>query len=93
MRIGATYSQSTPSTESTSKGVAAHHGHHRPSGASAESPSGSSAVKVTLSAKALALNEAQAPEASDKVQRLQSAVASGQFSVDPDKIAAAIVGE
>jgi anti-sigma28 factor (negative regulator of flagellin synthesis) len=50
-------------------------------------------VQVTWSAKALELDEAHAPEASEKVERLRSAVESGQLNVDPDKIAAAIVGE
>jgi anti-sigma28 factor (negative regulator of flagellin synthesis) len=50
-------------------------------------------VKVTWSAKALELDETHASESSEKVARLRSAVDSGQLDVDPDKIAAAIVGE
>lgn len=91
MRIGATYSQSSSATEANTS-AAARHG-HRPEGSSSDAPSSASGVKVTWSAKALALDEAQTSESSDKVQRLRSAVESGQLSVDPDKIAAAIVGE
>jgi flagellar biosynthesis anti-sigma factor FlgM len=48
---------------------------------------------VTLSAKARELDEAQSPESSEKVQRLRAAVESGQLPIDPQKIAAAIIGE
>jgi flagellar biosynthesis anti-sigma factor FlgM len=92
MRIGAPYSQSSTGTEAATKGSAAHHHGHRAAGASSEAPATTSAVKVTWSAKALAL-DAQSPESSDKVQALRSQVESGQLNVDPDKIAAAIIGE
>ncbi len=92
MRIGGNYSQSSSATQAAGKGSEASKG-QRATGSTAESPSGAGAATVTLSAKALALGEAQSPEASEKVQRLRSQVESGQLVVDPGKIAAALIGD
>jgi flagellar biosynthesis anti-sigma factor FlgM len=50
-------------------------------------------VSVTLSSKARQLDQASTSDASEKIARLRAAVSSGQLKIDPDKIAAAIVGE
>jgi flagellar biosynthesis anti-sigma factor FlgM len=90
MRIGATYSQSSSAAQGD-KSVQPNPGEK--AGAASASQATADAVKVTLSAKARELDQAQAPEASAKVQRLRAAVESGELPIDTDKIAARIVGD
>jgi flagellar biosynthesis anti-sigma factor FlgM len=93
MRIGAGYSSSSSSeTTAADKSKEALKGQSAAK-SSAGAPTSEGAVKVTLSAKARELDQAHAPDASEKVQRLRAAVESGQLPIDPQKIAAAIVGE
>jgi len=93
MRIGASYPQSTTETQAADKSAGASKGSSAAASSATQSSSGGDSVKVTVSAKARELDEAQAPETSEKVQRLQALVQSGQLPVDPAKIAAAIIGE
>jgi anti-sigma28 factor (negative regulator of flagellin synthesis) len=92
MRIGANYPQGSAATDTAKKSAEATAGRSSETSAGKEAPD-ASAVKVTWSAKAQELGQAQAPESSEKVQRLQAAVESNQLQIDPEKIAAAIVGE
>jgi anti-sigma28 factor (negative regulator of flagellin synthesis) len=91
MRIGANYPQGSAAADTAKKSAEATAGRSAETSAGKEAPD-ASAVKVTWSAKAQELG-AQAPESSEKVQRLQAAVESNQLQIDPEKIAAAIVGE
>jgi flagellar biosynthesis anti-sigma factor FlgM len=95
MRVGASYSKTGPETQATNANKEASKTGSASSSAASSSASAASegAVKVTLSAKARELDEAQSPEASEKVQRLRAAVESGNLPIDPQKIAAAIIGE
>lgn len=94
MRIGSNYSQGSPAAGTQSQGTQGVHGkHHHGAPGAAPASAGGGAAKVTVSAKARELDQTQSVESSAKVQRLQAAVAQNQLSVDPDKIAAAIVGE
>lgn len=56
---------------------------------------GSSATKVAVSSEARQLADARAPAASDaaKVQRLSLAVASGDFSVDAERVSERMLAE
>jgi flagellar biosynthesis anti-sigma factor FlgM len=90
MRVGASYPQSSSEIMASNVSAEAAKGQ---GAAAAESSPGAESVKVTLSAKARELDEAQSPESSEKVQRLRAAVESGQLPIDPQKIAAAIIGE
>jgi flagellar biosynthesis anti-sigma factor FlgM len=90
MRVGASYPQSSSEITASNVNTEAAKGQ---GAAAAESSSGAESVKVTLSAKARELDEARSPESSEKVERLRAAVQSGQLPIDPQKIAAAIIGE
>ncbi len=100
MRIGATYSQNSAPTSGTDPAASAGAGRApcgAPSGAAlwpGSTPAATAgAVSVTLSSKARQLDQASTSDASEKIARLRAAVSSGQLKIDPDKIAAAIVGE
>jgi flagellar biosynthesis anti-sigma factor FlgM len=51
--------------------------------------------RVDVSSEAQALRDARAPEAADaaRVERLREAIAKGAFVIDPDRIAALMLGE